>query len=179
MLLFVRCGFLLPAVLALRLAAAQGQPHTGKAPVAPLPNLPETALQPVLLSTVLPPAGGLRFRYQIVRLYNDRCVYLAPAWRGQTKLQPPRQGLFSSPEPGEVDALLVGAVNELAQEGWELVEIQTSAQPLQATQKVETSLAYHDPQRPTYTGTTTIEMLHQTRYLLRKPLTPASSSGPR
>ncbi|TGE09943.1 hypothetical protein [Hymenobacter fodinae] len=176
MSLSLRLSMLLPAVLVLQLAAAQSTPPHAKSQASPLPNLPETALQPVLMSTVLPAAGGQRFQYQIVRLYNDRCVYLAPAWHGQTKLQPPKQGLFSNPEPGEVDALLVGALNELAQEGWELVEVQTSAQPIKATQKVETSLAYNDPQRPTYTGTTAIETLTQTRYLFRKPLTPASST---
>ncbi|TGD81424.1 hypothetical protein [Hymenobacter wooponensis] len=178
MSLFLRFSLVLPAMLMLRLGAAQSQPAHEKVPAGPLPRLPETALQPVLMSTVLPPAAGQRYQYQIVRLYNDQCVYLAPAWRGQTKLQPPKQGLFSSPEPGEVDALLIGALNELAQDGWELVEIQTSAQPVKATQKIETALAYNDPQRPTYTGTTAIETLNQTRYLFRKALTPASS-GPR
>jgi hypothetical protein len=175
MSLFLRLTLLLPAALMMRLAAAQSGPHQIKSPAVPLPSLPETALQPVLMSTMVPPAGGLRFQYQMVRVYDNRCLYLAPAWHGQTKLQPLKQGLFANPEPGEVDALLLGALNELAQEGWELVEIHTSAQPLKATQKVETSLAYNDPQRPTYTGTTAIETLNQTRYLFRKPLLPASS----
>jgi hypothetical protein len=177
MLLSLRFRLLLPAVLLLRLAIAQSPAQQAKSPGALLPSLPETALQPVLMSSVLPPAGGLRYQYQMVRLYGNRCVYLAPAWHGQTKLQPPKQGAFSSPDPGEMDALLVGALNELAQEGWELVEVQTSAQPIKATQKVETSLTFNDPQRPTYTGTTAIETLNQTRYLFRKPLTPAAS-GP-
>ncbi|UOQ72562.1 hypothetical protein [Hymenobacter cellulosilyticus] len=60
-------------------------------------------------------------------------------------------------------------LNELAAEGWELLEIQNSTQPTRATQQVETSLRFDDPQRPIHTGTTSISTLTQTRYLLRKP----------
>lgn len=159
-----RLILLLPALLLLRVSVAQNRSASG------LPQLPETALQPVISSTAIPLSNGMQFQYQLVRVYNDRCVYLAPAWHGQVKLEPLRRGLFSTPDPAEVDALLVGALNELAAEGWELLEVQTLVQPTAATQKVETSLPYNDPQRPAYTGKTAIETVTQTRYLLRRPV---------
>lgn len=170
MVFSLRLCLFLPAVFLLSAAVAQHGPPASKTPAAPLARLPEMALQPTLTTSVLPAATGLRYRYQQVRLYNEECVYLAPAWRGQTKLQPGRQGLFSGPDKGELDALLLTALNELAEDGWELIEIQRSALPVRATQKVETELAYNDPNRPVYTGTTSIETRTQTRYLFRKPL---------
>ena len=166
----IRLCLFLPAVLVLRMATAQQGPTTPKNQTAPLAKLPEMALQPTMTTSVLPAAGGLRYRYQQVRAYNDECVYLAPAWHGQTKLQPSKQGLFAGVDRAELDALLLTALNELAEDGWELIEIQSTALPVRATQKVETELAYNDPNRPVYTGTTSIETRTQTRYLFRKPL---------
>ncbi|SNC75714.1 hypothetical protein SAMN06265337_3018 [Hymenobacter gelipurpurascens] len=166
----LRLCLFLPAILGLRMAAAQQGPPASKTQPSPLAPLPEMALQPTMTTSVLPAAGGLRYRYQQVRAYNDECVYLAPAWHGQSKLQPRKQSLFAGPDRAELDALLLSTLNELAEDGWELVEIQSSALPIRATQKVETELAYNDPNRPVYTGTTSIETRTQTRYLFRKPL---------
>jgi hypothetical protein len=148
-------------------AAAQPTPA---ARAAGLPQLPETALLSASSTSVLPPSNGLRYQYQSVRVYNDERIYLAPAWHGSSKLEPPRKGLFSNADPGEVDALLLTALNGLTEEGWEMVEIQSLMQPVSASQKVETDLQYNDPNRPTYTGTTTIATRTQTRYLFRRPI---------
>lgn len=167
---FIRLfSLVLPAVLLGQLAVAQSpNPVRGRHPE--LPKLPDAALQPVASTTKLPAANGVRYQYQQVRLYNDQCIYLAPAWRGNTKLAPKKAGLFSSPDLAELDGMLLTTLNELAEAGWELVEVQTSVQPLRATQKQETTLAYNDPQQPTYTTTTALESLTQTRYLLRRPI---------
>lgn len=162
-------SLVLPMLLLGQLAAAQSPtPVRGRNPE--LPKLPDAALQPMVSTTRLPAAGGVRYQYQQLRLYNDQCIYLAPAWRGNTKLAPKKTGLFSGSDLGELDGLLLTTLNELAEAGWELMEVQTSVQPLKATQKLETSLAYNDPQQPTYTATTALESLTQTRYLLRRPI---------
>ncbi|UOQ65742.1 hypothetical protein [Hymenobacter volaticus] len=134
----------------------------------PVPPLPEASLQPAVTATVLPPTNGVRYQYQSVRVENERRIWLVPAWQGNTKLEP-RTKLFGS-VAGELDMLLMTTLNELASEGWELLEIRTASQPVKAKQTIETSLANNDPKQPTYTGTTTIDTEMQTRYLFRRPL---------
>lgn len=166
-------AYLLPvAFLLTSLAAAQAPEGTRPALPTAFPKLPETALQASTSSSLLPVTPGVRYQYQLVHLYDNQQIYLAPAWRGQTVLKPAKvkAGLFSSESTlGEVDGLLMTALNELAADGWELLEIQNLVQPTSATQQVETSLRYNDPQRPVHTGTTSISTLTQTRYLFRKP----------
>ena len=53
-------------------------------------------------------------------------LWLAPAWHGQTKLEASRR-FFNSNEVGELDGLLLRTINELAADGWELLEIRTSS----------------------------------------------------
>lgn len=160
--------FLLPTFWLVHWAAA-AQPTVAERGMA-LPKLPDSALLPTVASVALPPANGERFQFQSVRVYDEEKIYLAPAWRGQTKLEPARKSIFSNADPGELDALLLTALNGLAEEGWELVEIQSVVQPTSATQKVETELTYNDPNRPSFKGTTSISTLTQTRYLFRRPL---------
>jgi len=124
-----------------------------------------------MATTAVPTANGVRYQYQLVHVENDQRIWLAPAWQGQTKLEP-RAKLFSS-ATGELDGLLMSTLNSLAAEGWELLEIRTASQPTKAKQTLETSLTYNDPNRPTYTGTTTIDSYTQTRYLFRRPLQPS------
>lgn len=154
---------LFAALLPCTLAAAQT--HSVSQPLAGLPPLPETSLQPVVMTTAVSSTPGVRYRYQLVRLEDDR-VFLAPAWHGQTKLEAARK-LFS-PDGGEADALLLSTINELGAEGWDLLEIRSVTQPTEAVQKFERSLVLNDPNRPVYTGTTSIATHLQTRYLFRK-----------
>lgn len=116
----------------------------------------------------MPPTNGVRYQYQSVRVENERRIWLAPAWQGNTKLEP-RTKLFGS-IAGELDRLLMTTLNDLASEGWELLEIRTTSQPVKAKQIIETSLTSNDPKQPTYTGTTTIDTETQTRYLFRRQL---------
>ena len=133
-----------------------------------LPPLPEASLNATASTTTVSNAPGIRYQYQLVHLDNQR-IWLAPAWRGQTKLEPTRK--FLNPDAaGEIDGLLMQALNELAAEGWELLEIRTVVQPVEAVQKVERALKFNDPNTPVYTGTTSIETSSQTRYLFRRPL---------
>ena len=135
-----------------------------------LPPLPETSLHPAVSTTTVSSAAGVRYEYQLVHLDDDSRIWLAPSWKGQTKLEPARK--FLNPNvAGEVDALLMGTLNEMAAEGWELLEIRTEARPVQAVQKVERDLVLNDPNRPRYTGTTSVETSSQTRYLFRRALT--------
>ncbi|MCB2406981.1 hypothetical protein [Hymenobacter lucidus] len=165
-------AYLLPAALLLAApAVAQSPEPTAPPRGASFPKLPETAFQATTSSTLLPATPGVRYQYQLVHLYDDEQIYLAPAWRGQTVLKPVKvkSGLFTYENTlGELDGLLMTTLNELAADGWELLEIQNSAQPTSATQQVETSLRFNDPQRPIQTGTTSISTLTQTRYLFRK-----------
>lgn len=133
-----------------------------------LPPLPESSLQAAISTTIVSNAPNVRYQYQMVHLGRYE-VWLAPAWHGQTKLQP-RKNWLLYPEAGEVDALLMKALNEVAAEGWELVEIRTVSQPTGAVQKVERTLEHDDPNRPVYTGTTSITTSSETRYLFRKAL---------
>lgn len=146
------------ALLPCRLAAGQA--------AAALPALPETSLLPVVSTTAVSNVAGLRYQYQLVHL-NDRQIRLAPAWRGQTKLEPARRFLNPDAE-GELDELLLKTINELAAEGWDLVEIRSVLQPVEAVQKLERALQFNDPNRPVYTGTTSITTSTQTRYLFRR-----------
>ncbi|WP_210513599.1 hypothetical protein [Hymenobacter terricola] len=130
--------------------------------------LPETSLTATVSTTAVSTEAGVRYQYQLVHLDDGR-IWLAPAWRGQTKLEPARKFL-NYDAAGEVDALLMQALNEMAAEGWELLEIRTVNQPVQAVQKVEKSLKFNDPNTPVYTGTTSIETSSQTRYLFRRAL---------
>ena len=61
-------------------------------------------------------------------------------------------------------------LNELAAAGWELLEIRTVNQPVEVVQKLEKENKFNDPEKPVYTGTTSIATSSQTRYLLRKAL---------
>ncbi len=133
-----------------------------------LPPLPETSLQAAVSTTSVSSVAGQRYQYQLVHLDNQR-IWLAPAWRGQTKLEPARQFL-NFDATGNVDVLLMQALNELAAEGWDLLEISTVSQPVKAVQKVERDLHFNDPNRPIYTGTTSVETSSQTRYLFRHTL---------
>ena len=130
------------------------------------PPLPETSLTATATATAVRSEAGVRYQYQLVHLDNHR-IWLAPAWRGQTHLEPARQ--FLNPNlAGDVDALLMQTLNELAAAGWELVEIRTVNQPVSAVQKIEKENKFNDPEKPVYTGTTSVETSSQTHYLFRK-----------
>jgi len=133
-----------------------------------LPPLPESSLQSIVSTTMVSNAPGVRYQYQLVHLDQTQ-VRLAPAWRGQTKLQPSRK-FFNPDTAGELDELLLQAMNELAADGWELLEIRTETRPVEAVQKLERELQFNDQQRPVYKGTTSISTASQTRYLFRKAL---------
>ncbi|GAB3293409.1 hypothetical protein GCM10027511_07360 [Hymenobacter humi] len=51
---------------------------------------------------------------------------------------------------GELDGLLLKAINEMAAEGWELLEIRAVSRPVEAVQKLERELQFNDPERPVY-----------------------------
>ena len=132
------------------------------------PPLPEASLMATTSTTAVRSEAGVRYQYQLVHLDNSR-VWLAPAWRGQTKLESTRR--FLNPDAaGDLDALLMQALNELAAEGWELLEIRTASQPVEAVQKLKKELEFNDPNKPVYTSTTAIETSSQTRYLFRRAL---------
>lgn len=159
----LKATLLLAALLVSGAASAQKT-------ISALPSpVPAADLRPTLSVTTLAPANGVRYEYQLVRLDNDSRVLLAPAWRGRTVLEPDTR-LFKGTKPGEVDELLLQALNELSAEGWELLEIRTSERLTEATQKVETSLTFSDPNRPQYDGKTTYNSDSQTRYLFRRAL---------
>ena len=133
-----------------------------------LPPLPTTSLQATTTVTTVPNAPGVRYQYQLVHLDNSR-IWLAPAWRGQTRLEPANR-LFNYNLTGEVDGLLMQTLNELAADGWEMLEIRTVTQPVEAVQKLEKELSFNNPNTPVYTNTTSISTSSQTRYLLRRAL---------
>jgi hypothetical protein len=145
------------------------QSHTAsREPASILPPLPETSMQPMVSTTAVSSAPGVRYQYQLVHFDNDR-IYLAPAWRGLTKLTPPRK--FLNPDAaGDLDGLLLTTINELAAEGWSMVEIRAVTRPVQAVQKVERELQFNDPERPVYKGTTSISSSIETHYLFRRAL---------
>lgn len=132
------------------------------------PPLPETSLLATASSTTVRNEAGVRYQYQLVHLDDNR-IWLAPAWHGQTKLEPAHS--FLNPNAaGDLDALLMDALNKLAAENWELPEIRTMTQPVKAVQKLEKDLKFNDPNTPVFTNTTTIETSMQTRYLFRRVL---------
>ena len=137
-------------------------------PASTLPTLSESSLRAAMSTTTVSNAAGLRYQYQLVHLDGQR-IWLAPAWHGQTKLEPAHQFL-NFDAVGDVDALLMQALNELAADGWELLEINTVNQPVRVVQKVEKDVRLNDPSRPVYTGTTSVETSSQTRYLFRRAL---------
>lgn len=134
----------------------------------PLPPLPESSLQASTSTTTVTSVAGVRYQYQLVHL-DDHQIWLAPAWRGQTKLAPARRFLNYEAQ-GELDGLLMTTLNQLATDGWDLLEIRSTTQPVEAVQKVERELQFNDPNRPRYTGTTSIATSSQTRYLFRRAL---------
>ena len=134
----------------------------------PLPPLPESSLQASTSTTTVTSVAGVRYQYQLVHLDNHQ-IWLAPAWRGQTKLEPARRFLNYEAQ-GELDGLLMTTLNQLAADGWDLLEIRSTTQPVEAVQKVERELQFNDPNRPRYTGTTSIATSSQTRYLFRRAL---------
>ncbi|MET4105452.1 hypothetical protein [Hymenobacter sp. UYP22] len=164
------------SVLLLLHTAASAQTTEPAKPVRPMPAfpaLPETALQPT--ATVTRPPGAAvssRFQYQLLKMQNGQVAYLAPAWRGVTQLEPDRvqNGRRSEVVPGSLESKLMLTLNELSIEGWELVEIYNLSQPVSAQQSIETSLTFNDPNRPVYSGSTSINTYTETRYLLRRPL---------
>jgi hypothetical protein len=153
---------LLAALLPCRLAVSQ----SAHAPVPPL--LPETSMRPTVTTTTLGNAAGLRYQYQLVHLESN-CIWLAPAWRGQTKLEPARKFINYNFQ-GELDGLLMNTINELSADGWEFLEIRTAVRPVEATQKIEKDSRSTDPNSPVYTATTSFSTSSETRYLFRKAL---------
>lgn len=162
--------FMVKSIILFAALSISGAAIAQKAGPALLAPMPAASMLPVLSVTSVAPANGVRYEYQLVRLDNDLRVLFAPAWRGRTVLEPDTRGLFTSAKPGEAEGLLLQALNELSADGWELLEIRTSAQLVGATQKVETSLTFSDPNRPQYDGKTTYNSDSQTRYLFRRPL---------
>ena len=132
------------------------------------PPLPETSLVATIAATTVHNEVGVRYQYQLVHLTDDR-VWLAPAWRGQIRLEP-AQKFFNTNLAGDLDVLLMQTLNELAADGWELLEIRTINQPSHAVQELEKENKYNDPQRPVYTATTSIRTASETRYLFRRAL---------
>ena len=110
----------------------------------------------------------MRYQYQLLHLENNR-VWLAPAWRGQLKLETKRS-FFNDHFQGELNVLLMGVINELSAEAWEFLEIRTVSEPSSATQKTEKDPHPTDPNNPVYRTTTSISTSSQTRYLFRKAL---------
>ena len=157
---------LFAALLTGNVVAAQSR--TALPPLAALPALTETSMQPVMSNTTVANTPGVRYRYQQVHLDNGR-IWLASAWRGQTKLEPTRR-LLNTEAVGELDGFLLQTINELAADGWDLVEVRSLSRPVEATQKIETALQFSDPNRPVYMGTTTFSISSETRYLFRKAL---------
>ena len=146
------------AVLACRVAVAQS---------VPVP-LPETGLQSTVNVTTFKNTPGVRYQYQLV--YPDTyCVWLAPAWRGQTRLEPKRY-MFNSNYVGELEVMLMQTINELSADGWEFVEIRTESRPTGATQKIEKESQSTDADNTVYKATTSFLTYSKTRYLFRKPL---------
>ncbi|WP_139925617.1 hypothetical protein [Hymenobacter sp. DG01] len=164
------------AVLLLLQSAAYAQataPPKAARPVPAFPALPETAMQPTATVTRAPGTpAGTRFQYQLLKITDGQLAILAPAWRGITKLEPERvqKGLWREAVPGSLDSKVMDVLNELSAEGWELLEVYNLSQPVSAKQSVETSLTFNDPNRPTYSGTTSITTYTETRYLLRRAL---------
>ncbi|OGX82831.1 hypothetical protein BEN47_18155 [Hymenobacter lapidarius] len=143
------------------MAAAQSVPM--------LLPLPEISLQPTVSTTTIESTAGVRYQYQLIRP-GFECIWLAPAWRGQIKLEPHRRRLFNSNFDGELEGLLMKTINELSADGWEFVEIRTESKSTGATQKIEKDSQSTDPTNPVYRATTSFSTSSETRYLFRKAL---------
>lgn len=150
---------LIAAVLPYRFAVAQ--PVTGAQP--------EAGLQSSTVNvTTFKNTPGVRYQYQLV--YPDTyCVWLAPAWRGKTKLEPKRY-MFNANYVGELEGMLMQTINELSADGWEFVEIRTESRATGATQKIEKESQPTDAANSVYKATTAFHVDSKTRYLFRKPL---------
>lgn len=151
---------LITCLLAARLAAAQSVP-------VPLPL--EAGVHSSVNTTTFKDTPGIRYQYQLV--YPDTyCVWLAPAWRGNTKLEP-KQRFFGNPDArGELAVMLMQTINELSADGWEFIEIRTESRATGATQKIEKDSQSTDANNPVYKSTTSFHTNSETRYLFRKPL---------
>lgn len=170
---------LLLSVLVLLNTAVSAQTTDSAKPVRPVPAfpaLPETAMQPTATVTRAPSAAGTSFQYQLLKMQNGQIAYLAPAWRGITQLEPDRvqSGRRSVVVTGSLEAKLMQTLNELSAEGWELLEVYNLSQPVSAEQEIVGSLRFDDPNRPVYSGSTSITTYTETRYLLRRPVPTAS-----
>lgn len=154
---------LFAGLLTSRLAAAQSVP-------VPLP-LPKTSLQPIVSTTTFSNTPGVRYQYQLIHPESD-CIWLAPAWQGQVKLEPRHGGLFTPNFnfKGELEGLLMKTINELSADGWEFVEIRTETRPTGATQRIEKDSQSTDVNKPVYKATTSFHTSSETRYLFRKAL---------
>ncbi|SFQ22803.1 hypothetical protein [Hymenobacter arizonensis] len=158
----MRYWLLITGLLMGRMAAAQTVP----VPV-PMP-LPATNLQSTVNTTTLKDTPGVRYQYQAV--YPDTyCVWLAPAWRGQTKLEPKRY-MFNTNYRGELEGMLMQTINELSADGWEFVEIRTESRTTGATQTIEKEAQSIGANNPVYKATTSFHTSSETRYLFRKAL---------
>jgi hypothetical protein len=161
----------------LSLVLLSGPLAMGKA-ASPLPPLPESSLQAATSTTTVTSVAGGRYQYQLVHLDNQQ-IWLAPAWHGQTKLAPARRFLNYEAQ-GELDGLLMTTLNQLAADGWDILEIRNTTRPVEAVQKVERELQFNNPNQPRYTGTTSIRTSSdrtssdrtssETRYLFRRAL---------
>jgi hypothetical protein len=149
---------LFATLLAYRAAAAQSAPGP----------VPETGLQSTVNVTTFKNTPGVRYQYQLV--YPDTyCVWLAPAWRGKTRLEP-RHYMFNPNYVGEMEVMLMQTINELSADGWEFIEIRTESRPTGATQKIEKESQSTDADNAVYKSTTSFHINSKTRYLFRKPL---------
>lgn len=144
-----------------------GGTATAQSLPVPLP-LPATNLQPTVSTTTMANTPGVRYQYQMIHPVST-CVWLAPAWHGQVKLEPARRFLNFDIQ-GELEGLLMRTVNELLAEGWEFVEIRTESRTAGATQKIEKDPRATDPANPVYVSTTSFNTYSDTRYLFRKAM---------
>ncbi|MBX0291272.1 hypothetical protein K3G63_12540 [Hymenobacter sp. HSC-4F20] len=166
--------FLLPGLLVSSAAAAQSK-SSGPAGqrLPPLPPLPTASLQPIVTVTQAAPAAtSTRFRYQRLTLRGSTEAFLAPAWRGIVRLKPDKRkrDFLGNDKEWEVEALVMQTLNELIEDGWELVEVHNLVQPTGITQTVETKENSSNPERPTYVSSVVAGAYRETSYLFRRPL---------
>ncbi|GGG29083.1 hypothetical protein [Hymenobacter glacieicola] len=142
-----------------------------------LPSLPESALQPtVAITQAAAVSPGTRFMYQQIRAVNNEKAFLAPAWHGLLHLEPDvvQEKRRTSRVPGSLDVKVMQTLNELAEEGWELMEVYKLVQPVGAEQSITSALGFMEPTKRIVTGYTSINSYLETRYLLRRPLPTAA-----
>ncbi|ALW84644.1 hypothetical protein AUC43_05840 [Hymenobacter sedentarius] len=151
---------LFTCLMVARLAAAQAVPVS-------LP-FPESGRLCTVNTTAFKETPGVLYQYQLVSP-GAYCVWLAPAWRGQIKLEPKRY-MFNSNYFGELQVLLMQTINELSADGWEFVEMRTESWTTGATQKIEKDSKSTDANNPIYKATTSFHGSSETRYLFRKAL---------